>query len=220
MFHRVNSWEIEIILFWCNDDKPYSYKCLEKFSFYIWRNVLCGHAGLCRLSVLNSLPHSRIVNPCYGGTIHSMLEPMTGMLLRRSSWRLYHWIASKRSDVYSCDSLILKCYYNSLDFTFIHPLVRFFFLLYVLIPILYGNRYPKTIWLPYLLYSKKFGCLSCWLNISCSTNAITNGQLQNTVSPCYNSPNPRLSLSNSSTIKFLFHSDKCVVVWPSSSIKP
>ena len=30
--------------------------------------------------------HSRIVSP----TVYSGLEPMTGMLLRRTSWRLYH----------------------------------------------------------------------------------------------------------------------------------
>ena len=46
----------------------------------IRRNVLRGHVGLYRLSSLNSLPRSRIVNPCYGGTVHSELEPMTGML--------------------------------------------------------------------------------------------------------------------------------------------
>ena len=32
--------------------------------------------------------HSRIVNPTYGGTVYSGLESMTGMLLRRTSWRL------------------------------------------------------------------------------------------------------------------------------------
>ena len=37
----------------------------------IWRNVQRGHAGLFRLSRLNSLPHSRIVNPYYGETVHS-----------------------------------------------------------------------------------------------------------------------------------------------------
>ena len=31
----------------------------------IFRNVLRGHAGLNRLSKLNSLTRSRIVNPCY-----------------------------------------------------------------------------------------------------------------------------------------------------------
>ena len=30
-------------------------------------------------------PHSRIVSPTYGGTVHSGLEAMTGMLLSRSS---------------------------------------------------------------------------------------------------------------------------------------
>ena len=34
-----------------------------------------------------------IVNPCYGGTIHFRLEPITGMLLNRSKWRLYHGTA-------------------------------------------------------------------------------------------------------------------------------
>ena len=33
---------------------------------------------------------SRIVSPAYGGTVYSGLEPMTDMLLSRSSWRLYH----------------------------------------------------------------------------------------------------------------------------------
>ena len=59
----------------------------------IWRNILRGHAGLYRLSRLNSLPRSLIVNPCYGGTVRLGLEPMAGMLLSRSSWRLYHGTA-------------------------------------------------------------------------------------------------------------------------------
>ena len=46
-----------------------------------------------RLSKLNSSPRSRIVNACYGRTVHSGLEPMMGMLLSRLSWRLYHWTA-------------------------------------------------------------------------------------------------------------------------------
>ena len=33
---------------------------------------------------------SRIVSPRYGNTVYSGLEPMTGMLLSHSSWRLYH----------------------------------------------------------------------------------------------------------------------------------
>ena len=32
----------------------------------------------------------RIVSPTYGGTVYSGLEPMMGILLSRSSWRLYH----------------------------------------------------------------------------------------------------------------------------------
>ena len=35
-------------------------------------------------------PHSRIVSLTYGGTVQSGLEPMTGMLLSRSSWRVNH----------------------------------------------------------------------------------------------------------------------------------
>ena len=35
-------------------------------------------------------PHSRIVSQMYGGTIYLVLEPMMGMLLSRSSWRLHH----------------------------------------------------------------------------------------------------------------------------------
>ena len=38
--------------------------------------------------------HYRIFNPCYGGTVHSGFEPMTDMLLSRSSWRLYHGTGS------------------------------------------------------------------------------------------------------------------------------
>ena len=38
--------------------------------------------------------HSRIVSPTYGGTVYSGLEPMTGMLLSRTSWRLYHQTGS------------------------------------------------------------------------------------------------------------------------------
>ena len=35
--------------------------------------------------------HSRIVSPTYGDTVYSGFEPMTtGILLRRTSWRLYH----------------------------------------------------------------------------------------------------------------------------------
>ena len=34
--------------------------------------------------------HSWIVSPTYGRTFHSGLEPLTGMLLSRTSWRLYH----------------------------------------------------------------------------------------------------------------------------------
>ena len=34
--------------------------------------------------------HSRIVSPTYDGAVYSGFEPMTGMLLRRTSWRLYH----------------------------------------------------------------------------------------------------------------------------------
>ena len=34
-------------------------------------------------------PHSRIVSPTYG-TVYLGLEPMTGMLFSRTSWRLYH----------------------------------------------------------------------------------------------------------------------------------
>ena len=52
------------------------------------------HAGLYRLSRLNSIPRSRVSpNPCYGRTVHSRFEPITGMLLSRSSWRLYNGIA-------------------------------------------------------------------------------------------------------------------------------
>ena len=47
----------------------------------IWRNVPRGHA-LYRLSRFNSLPRSRIVNPCYGE--HSIL----GMQL----WRACYWV--------------------------------------------------------------------------------------------------------------------------------
>ena len=34
--------------------------------------------------------HCRIVRPTYGGTVHSGLEPMKGMLLTRTSWRVFH----------------------------------------------------------------------------------------------------------------------------------
>ena len=49
-------------------------------------------------SRLSSLPRSRIskVNTCYGGTVRLRLEPMAGMLLSRSSWRLYHGTAPTR----------------------------------------------------------------------------------------------------------------------------
>ena len=39
--------------------------------------------------------HRRIVSPTYGGTVYSGLEPMTGMFLSRSSWRLYHQTGPK-----------------------------------------------------------------------------------------------------------------------------
>ena len=68
------------------DTEPPPMLCVsESSSSSIWRNVLRGHAGLCRLLRLNSLPHSRIANPCYGGTVHSRLEPMTDMFLSRTS---------------------------------------------------------------------------------------------------------------------------------------
>ena len=51
----------------------------------IWPNVLRGHVGLYKLSRLNSLPRSQIVNPCYEGKVYSWLEPTTGMLLSRAS---------------------------------------------------------------------------------------------------------------------------------------
>ena len=42
-------------------------------------NGLREHAGLYRLSILYSIPRSRIVSPYYGGTVHSGLEPITGV---------------------------------------------------------------------------------------------------------------------------------------------
>ena len=60
-------------------------RLLNSSSSSIWRNLLRGHTGLYRRSRLNSLQRSQIVNPCYEGTVHSRLEPMTGMLLSRSS---------------------------------------------------------------------------------------------------------------------------------------
>ena len=42
------------------------------------------------LSVTYWSPHSRIVSPTYGGTVHLGLKPMTSMMLSRTSWRLYY----------------------------------------------------------------------------------------------------------------------------------
>lgn len=56
----------------------------------IWRSVLCGHAGLYRFSRLIQVPLSRIVGRCHRGNtgVHSRLEPITSIPLKRTSWRL------------------------------------------------------------------------------------------------------------------------------------
>ena len=79
----------------CNKTRHGQY--LNKHNQPAWRNVLHGHAGLYKHSRLNSLPRSRRVNPCYGGTVHSGLKPITGMLLSRWSWRLYHGTAPRNT---------------------------------------------------------------------------------------------------------------------------
>ena len=62
-------------------DKGYGCNSLLLFGV----NVLRGHAGLYRLSRLYSIPRSRIVSPYYWGTVHSVLELITGVLLSRLS---------------------------------------------------------------------------------------------------------------------------------------
>ena len=61
------------------------------------------------------IPHSRIVSPTYGGTVHAGLEPMTGMLLNRTSWRLYYktGLIATNSVVYDLIVIIFKLYFYS-----------------------------------------------------------------------------------------------------------
>ena len=40
--------------------------------------------------LIDSPPHSRIFSPTYGGAVYLGIEPITGMLLSRTSWRLYY----------------------------------------------------------------------------------------------------------------------------------
>ena len=44
-------------------------------------------------------PHSRIVSPTYDGAVYLGIEPMTGMLLSRTNWRLYYETGSRWSSV-------------------------------------------------------------------------------------------------------------------------
>ena len=59
--------------------------------FFFWLNNRCrlrpAPVPLVELafSDLWITPHSRIVSPTYSGTVHLGLEPMTGMLLSRTS---------------------------------------------------------------------------------------------------------------------------------------
>ena len=46
--------------------------------------------GFQSISHLIPPPHSRIVSPTYGGAVNLGVEPMTGMLLSRTSWWLYY----------------------------------------------------------------------------------------------------------------------------------
>ena len=57
---------------------------------------------------LISLSCSRIFNHCYGETVHSGLEPKTGMLLSRSSWRLYHGTA-RHTLKYDSENRMTSC---------------------------------------------------------------------------------------------------------------
>ena len=72
------------------------------FFFYgttseIGQGLLVPLVGLAFSDLLIS--HSWIVSPMYGGTVHLGLEPMTGMLLSRTSWRLYYGTNQPRSSI-------------------------------------------------------------------------------------------------------------------------
>ena len=67
------------------------------FFFFLWLNNRCRSRPAWTTYGLDFwiTPHSRIVSPTYGGTVYSRLEPITGMLLSRTNWRLYHETGSK-----------------------------------------------------------------------------------------------------------------------------
>ena len=72
--------------------------------FFFWLNNRCRSRPACTTTRgfgfqwLIWSPHSRILSPTYGDTVHLGLEPMTGMLLSRTSWRLYYETGSDRGN--------------------------------------------------------------------------------------------------------------------------
>ena len=55
-----------------------------------WSRPACTHLVKWAWLSVTYCYHSRIVSPTHGGTVYSRPELMTGMFLRRTSWRLYH----------------------------------------------------------------------------------------------------------------------------------
>ena len=67
----------------------------------LWLNNRCRSRPACTTYGLGfqwliDSPHSRIVSPTYGGAVYFGIEPMTGMLLSRTSWRLYNETGSSK----------------------------------------------------------------------------------------------------------------------------
>ena len=70
-------WGGTLILLWHNNRRRSRPVCTHPLVKWAWLSVTYCY-------------HSRIVSPMYGGTVYSGLEPMMGMLLSRTSLRLYH----------------------------------------------------------------------------------------------------------------------------------